>query len=403
MRIAVEFGRERLEVEVAPERLVRERPAVAPPLADPSAAVRAALDEPFHFPPLRRALTPDDQVAVVVDESLPDVGRLLTPVLEHITLAGVAPERITMVCPARASRQPWLDDLPEALEEVRVEVHDPADRKRLAYLATTKDGTRLYLNRTVVEADQTVVLSSRRYDPLLGYSGAEGLLYPILSDALTLAEMNARIKFAAPGGTTWPVRQHAIETAWLLGAPFFVQVIEAAADGIAAVVTGVREASAEAERLLDARWRQTAPAARIVVAGLSGDPARQTFADLAAAAACAARVVETDGVIVLLSRVGVGPGSPGGDLLRGAGEPELALNALRSQQTVELVPELRWAAAACRARIYLLSALDEETTESLYATPLSNAAQVQRLLDAAPTCLFLDDAHKALAICDTDV
>ena len=160
MRIVMEFGRERLEVEVAPDQVVRERPQVAPPLADPSAAVRAALDEPFRYPPLRRALTPDDQVAVVVDESLPDVGRLLTPVLEHITQAGVAPQRITLVCPPPASRQPWLDDLPDALEEVRVEVHDPADRKRLAYLATTKDGKRLYLNRTVVEADQ-VVLSSR--------------------------------------------------------------------------------------------------------------------------------------------------------------------------------------------------------------------------------------------------
>ena len=83
------------------------------------------------------------------------------------------------------------------------------------------------------------------------------------------------------------------------------------------------------------RWRQTTPAARLVVAGLSGDPARHTFADLAAAAACAARVVETDGVLVLLSRVGVGPGA-GGDVLRGADEPETAWNALRKQQTVEM-------------------------------------------------------------------
>ena len=43
-------------------------------------------------------------------------------------------------------------------------------------------------------------------------------------------------------------------------------------------------------------------------------------------------------------------------------------------------------------------ALSEEVAESLFATPLNGAAQVQRLLDAAPTCLFLDDAHKALAV-----
>jgi nickel-dependent lactate racemase len=391
----MEFGRERLDVEVAPERLVRERPTVAPPLADPVGAVQAALDAPFHFPPLRRALTPDDCVAVVVDERLPDVGRLLTPVLQHIARVGIAPERVTLVCPPPATRQPWLDDLPDELEEVRIEAHDPADRKRLAFLATTRDGRRLYLNRTVVEADQVVVLSGTRYDPLLGYGGAEGLLYPGLTDTGTRAEMSTRVNLAAPDGSTWPVRKQAIETAWLLGAPFYVQVIEAAADGVAAVIAGVQEASAEAERMLDARWRQASPPARVVVAGISGDPARQTFADLAAAAACAARVVERDGCIALLSRAAYGPG-PGGDVLLGAGDSERALTALYKQQGVGMAPAVQWADAARRARIYLLSGLGDEMTENLFATPLCDAAQVQRLLDAAPTCLFLDDAHKAL-------
>ncbi len=397
MRMVIEFGRERMEVEAAPERLVRERPIVAAPLADPVAAVRAALEEPFHYPALRRALTPDDHVAVVVDERLPNLGQLLTPVLEHIVQAGVAPENITLVCAPPASRQPWLDDLPDALEEVRVEVHDPADRKRLAFLATTRAGKRIYLNRTVVEADQVVVVTGRRYDVLLGYGGAEGLLYPGLSDAETRTEMNGRLNLAAPADEPWPVRQQAIETAWLLGAPFFIQLIEDKGEGVAAVTAGVRAASAEAERLLDARWRQTTPPAQLVIASLSGDPATQTFANLAAAAACAARVVETDGVIVLLSRVAAEP-DVGGDILRGAGEPEAALRLLRKQHHVEMAAALQWANAARRARIYLLSDLGDDVTESLFATPLTAAAQVQRLLDAAPTCLFLDDAHKALAI-----
>jgi nickel-dependent lactate racemase len=395
MHVAMEFGQERLEVEVAPEKLVRERPTVPPPLADPVAAVRAALDAPFRFPPLRRALTPDDHVAVVVDEHVPGMGRLLTPILEQITRVGIAPERVTLVCPPPPTRQPWLDDLPEEFEEARVEVHDPADRKRLAYLATTRDGRRLYLNRRVIEADQVVVLSGTRYDPLLGYGGAEGLLYPGLADAETRAEMGAQLHLSAQDGSVWPIRRQAIETAWLLGAPFFVQVIEAAGEGVAAVIAGIHEASAEADRLLDARWRLSTPPARVVVAGLSGDPARQTFADLAAAAACAARAVEPDGRVVLLCRVAVGPGA-GGDVLVGAGDPERALKALHPLRSLEMLPALQWADAAQRARIYLLSGLSDETAENLFATPLADAAQVQRLLDAAPSCLFVDDAHKAL-------
>jgi hypothetical protein len=51
--------------------------------------------------------------------------------------------------------------------------------------------------------------------------------------------------------------------------------------------------------------------------------------------------------------------------------------------------------------VALLSGLDDEAAEELFATPLQNAGQVQRLLDAAGSCLFLADAHKALAVLES--
>jgi hypothetical protein len=59
---------------------------------------------------------------------------------------------------------------------------------------------------------------------------------------------------------------------------------------------------------------------------------------------------------------------------------------------------VRWANATAAARVYLLSGLPGETVEELSATPLENAGQVQRLIDAGGPCLFLGDAHKALAV-----
>jgi len=67
-------------------------------------------------------------------------GRVAHETQRPIAGAGVAPERITLLCPPSASRQPWLDDLPDAFEEVRLEIHHPTDRKRLSYLATTREG-----------------------------------------------------------------------------------------------------------------------------------------------------------------------------------------------------------------------------------------------------------------------
>src|SRR5205823_854441 len=146
---------------------------------------------------LRRALTPDDHVTIVVDEHLPRLPELVTAILEHVTAAGVAPAAVTLLCPPTDNKQPWIEDLPDAFQDVRLEVHDPADHTRRAYLATTKAGRRVYLNRSAVDADQLVVLTGPHFDPVLGYAGAEGATYPALSDVETRAKWDAAVTGAA--------------------------------------------------------------------------------------------------------------------------------------------------------------------------------------------------------------
>lgn len=402
MQIDLALGHDHLLVEVPEDRLVgvRRRPPV-PPLADPAAAVRAALESPFDFPALWRALTPNDHVAVIVDEQLPRLVELVTPVLEHVVDKGhVAPEAITLLCPPSSSRQEWLDGLPDAFQEARLEIHDPRDRRQLSYLATTRRGRRLYLNRTAIDADQLIILAGRGYDPVLGWSGAAGALYPAFSDEATREEVSARVSLAIPGEVLWPARQEADEAAWLLGAPFQVQVIEGAGDEIAHVLAGLIDTSAEGQRLLNDRWRVTVDCPTdTVVASLSGDPARHDFAALARAATCAARVVRPNGRIVLLTRSTPELGA-GADLLRQAQDPDQALLLLRRQKPRDLAAVFSWASAAQHARIFLLSGLPEETAEQLFAIPLEDARQVQNLLREAGSCLFLNDAHKTLAVVD---
>ena len=88
---------------------------------------------------------------------------------------------------------------------------------------------------------------------------------------------------------------------WLLGAPFYVQVIEGAATGSCRLsadrptrppTAGGGWIAAGGPR---SRNRPTSS-----IAHVSGDPAGTTSADLARALACAARVVRPDGVIALL-------------------------------------------------------------------------------------------------------
>src|SRR5262249_3436229 len=95
-----------------------------PMIADVAGAIRAALETPRNFPPLRRALTPEDRISVVVDDRLPQLGAMVNEILKYLTEAGVVSDSITLLSPPH-SRQAWIDELSDAYQDVRSEVHDP--------------------------------------------------------------------------------------------------------------------------------------------------------------------------------------------------------------------------------------------------------------------------------------
>jgi nickel-dependent lactate racemase len=398
MKVEIDFAQERLAVDVADEQLLPvRRQSPTPAVADVSDAVRQALEAPIRFPPLRQALTPDDHITVVVDDQLAARTELLAPLFEHLGRAQIGPDAVTILCPTVEAHTRWSAAVPP---DAKVEVHDPHDRRHLSYLATTRSGRRIYLNRTAVEADQVVVLTRRGYDPLLGYSGSEGALYPVLSDEATMRELSGKLSMAAPDEADWPVREEAAEVAWLLGAPFLVQLIEGAGESVAHVVGGTADSSADGEELLDSLWRTSVNcAADTVIAAVSGNPAHHDFRDLARALACAVRVVRPRGKIILLSRA-AGNLSAGAEILRRTDDPERALKFLHDEASADPAA-FQWANGVQHASVYLMSDLPADTTEELFATPLENARQVQRLIQTNGTCVFLPDAHKTLAVVES--
>jgi nickel-dependent lactate racemase len=394
--VQVELGDFGVSVDLSDASVVASRRAPAAlDVADFGAAVQAAMEQPQNFPPLRRALTPDDHIAVVIDEQLPQLGLMVGRVIEYLREAGINPTAITLVS-AAGSRQKWVEDLPDSAQDVRTEIHDAADRKAVAYLASTRAGRRVYLNRTVVEADQTVILTGCRYDPALGIIDGAGALFPALSDAET-QRSTAGVPSLAAGPETG-LHAEATEIAWLLGVPFMVQVVEGSGENAAHVVGGTVESISDVRRLLQDRWRiKFDRPAQTVVATMTGDPLRHDFESLSRAALSAARIVEPGGRIILLTRANPALGEAG-DTIRGTDNVGQAIRRVKEGQPTEHAAALQWLEAAKHASLYLLSDLPDETVEELFATPLQHARQAQRLLDTAESCLFLNDAHKALAV-----
>jgi nickel-dependent lactate racemase len=377
--------------------IVPQRTTSMPIIADVAGAVRAALETPRNFPALRRALTPEDRITVVVDDRLPQLGPMVNEILKYLTEAGVVSDSITLLSPPHA-RQAWIDQLSDVFQEVRTEVHDPGDKQRLAYLASTRRGRRIYLNRSLVDADQTIILAGNRYDPQFGIADATCLAYPGLSDAETLRDTARQFSMERPGEQATPLNHEAEEVIWLLGVPFFIQVIAGEGDSIAHVLGGTVEATPMANQLLNDSWRISVDRpAHTVVALIKGSGAQQDFASLAQAALAASRVVETGGRIVLLTHSNPGI-SEGMAYLRQADNPAVAARIVQERQPEDRVALLEWLHAAGTAELYLLSDMDESVVEELFATPLQDARQVQRLLDLAPSSLFLEDGQKVLAV-----
>ncbi len=390
------WGRQTLELDLPEDALVGcSRPASAPALPDPVRALKHALEHPVDYPPLWRALTPDDHVAIVLDERTPHLVRLLVTILEHVQQADVSPSAVTLVCLPPSTGQPWLEDLPDEFADVQIEVHQPGDRKKLSYLATTKGEQRVYLNRTAVDADQLIVLSRRTYDLRSGYGGAECTIYPALADQESQDVTLGGCSFEAPGDEPWPLRSEALEVSWLLGSPFLVQVIEGTKDTVASIVCGPLDSSKHGQKMLDARWRvEVEQTPDVVLASITAPDA--TFEDLARAFANAARVVKPGGVVVLLTEANPAL-PPSTALLRRLEDAADSLKHLLRDQPDDMAAGYLWCQAALQARLFMLSGLDDEVVEELFCTPLQQAEQVQKLMQGQK-CLLLPDADKTLAV-----
>ena len=346
----------------ADKRVAVERSDSTAPAAGPRELLKAALAGPIGLnAPLARAVTPDDHAVVVVDESLPHVGELVSELLAHLAAGEVQPSAVTLLVAPPSGQQPWVDDLPDEFGDVHVEVHDPTDVKKLAYLNTTQAGRRIYLNRTLVEAEFVVVLSGRRFDPYSGYAGAESALFPVLSNAET------RKEFADKAPDPDATRQEATTVAWHLGAPVFVQVIEGPGDTIAEVVAGLPESAKMGIQRQDARWRGVADSTADLVIVTTNSGERSSGATPRQAIGTGLNCLAADGRLVLLTDA-----------------PTATATELEST----------WAESDLAPHIYI-AGWDEETVENVSATPLTSAAELQRLIGAAHRVVVIPDADKS--------
>jgi nickel-dependent lactate racemase len=396
MRVTVRFQSALLELDIPEERLVAEWHGPAGMAgSELYGRVCEALEDPRQFPPLRKTVVPGDQVVVALDSEVADAGLVVEAVSDTLQQAGVSAGSITILRSSGSRPLPELDRLVQG--GVSLAVHDPEDRTRLAYLASTAEGRRVYLSRLLTDADVVVPVGRLGFDPVLGYRGPWGLLFPGLSDAET-----ARAFGAAPL-VDWPDQDRpsaalheSAEVTWLLGCQFHVGVLPGASGPVqvlAGLESTVRD---EGVRAVDRSWTFDVPSrAELVLVGI-GQPGLPTGIEhLARALASAARLVVHGGKIVALSRA-EGPIGPAVGRLLTLEDPRLAPAALKGLETApdytaarQLARVLPW------ADVYLLSAMGAEPFEDSAIVALDRPEEARRLVAASHSCVILSHADYA--------
>jgi lactate racemase len=393
MAVTVDFQDGSLDFEIPSERVVASwsgPKAIGP--AGTTAAVRDALERPRDFPPLRQMFVPGDRVAIAFDPTIPQARSVLDALIDVLEGAGVESERLTIVAPAH----------PAALGEAssparRIVVHDPDERGGMAYLASTREGRRVYLNRLLTDADVVVPVGRLGYDSELGFRGPWSVLFPGLSDRQAILALRDRTRAEPGGGEGRSSRgrlDQSFEVSWLLGTQFYLGIVPAAT-GLFEVVAGrdtaVRERGIESvERI----WTLHAPSrAELVVAGVGGPDSVATLEDVAAALETATRLVQHGGKIVVLSQAS-GSIGPSLQKLTSVDDPKDGPGALRGHENDDDYPIARRIAhATAWADVFLASALDPESVEGLAIVPLERPEQARRLAANSGSVTFVSRAE----------
>jgi lactate racemase len=397
MRVVVDFQDESLEFEVAGERLVAAWNG--PPAIDGARigdAVRAALDEPLDYPAARQIVVPGDRVAIACDAAIAEPGTVLATLVSVLADAGVERGDVTVVAPLGSEK------LSEALPRgTSLVAHDPNDRNQMMYLAATKEGRRIYLNRSVIDADVVIPVGRLGFDPIMGYRGPWSVIFPGLSDHETMQAYRGRLKGAAldePADGRRPGLDESFEVSWLLGSAFHIGIVPAAS-AIAQVLAG-RETSVREQGIasVDRSWRMEADSrAELVVVGIGGRGSEATLDDLAQGLANATRLVQHGGKIVVLSRAS-GRIGPSLRRLIDVDDPKNGIAALRGHEgDDDYLIARRLSHALGWADVFLHSRLDRDLAESLSVCALERPEQARRLVERSGSCLFLSQAELAHA------
>ncbi len=357
--------------------------------------VAKALGTPLEFPSLDQAVVPGDLLAFAIDPMMPQMASVVENVVGWFVACGTSLANIRAVL---ADNRPEVaKQLREALDgtpvsALEIELHDPDDSEGIAYVAATKAGDPIYMNRTLVDADVVIPMTCARSPTALDYLGAYSI-YPMLTDRATRSRIYSLNKLEQSGSHS-KLADWADQAAWWLGLLAAVHVIPAGKDQIASVLAGAPDAlETRCQEVMSAQWTSTPDPSDLVIALLDGPDYNQTWMNIARTLFTAEKCVAHGGTIVICSELSE---SIGGGLKR-IRQPNKSAEEIAKQLINDKYDDSLAAAeilhATRDAHVYLHSQLRKDSVESLGLGAIESEEQLQQLFRQHKSCAIIDSAQ----------
>ncbi len=364
-------------------------------------AAASAVQTPLDFPQLKQACVPGDHVVLALEPNVPQAPAVVAAIVPALLSGGVVAEDITVVRTHADIEAQQIDPrsaLPVELRSaVKLAVHESGDPEQLAFLAADPNGEAIYLNRQMCQADLVIPIGYLRPDECVYRSGRHGIwnsnLYPTFGDRKTIDHFSANGVPLTSGQLSYRHKQ-IDQVAWLLGVQVTAQVVPGSGDSAWRVLFGSPAAVfPQGWTLCRAAWQMDASrTANLVVAGIGGGTAQQTWGNVGHALKMALPLVNDGGAVALCTELD-SPLGPALRLIADAGDLESATPRLRKLRSPDAEVARLLVESQERMRIYLLSNLGEDVVESVGFGYIQSPTEISRLATHHESCILLPDAH----------
>jgi len=321
VKVSLRYGESVLTSSIPDENLLELiEPRDKPGVANPSSEILHALGNPLKSKRIPEIAKKGDKVVIVVDDSTRSTPShlMVPPILNQLNSVGVRDRDITVIFGRGSHRLVTPEEMrnlvgDEVMRRVKVVNHD-CRAPDLVHVGDTSRGTKVYLNKTFVDADLRILTGDVELHYYAGYGGARKSVLPGVAGIESIIHnhqmaIDPKAKLGNIEGN--PVHLDMMEAAKLGRVDFVINVVMNTNSEIVSVFAGdLEKVFLEGVKVVDEIYKIPAKSeADIVLTDAGGSPRDINFYQAHKALEAAINIVRPGGVIILAAECPESKGS----------------------------------------------------------------------------------------------